>query len=398
MPRRGPPRWAMMPLVDPFLPDDAKLAAVRELLPSTGSGIRLDATVAGPFPSETDRALQEADDWELRVGRGGPDRADDMIQRADEARSVIAAVLSATPARIVLASGPRAALAACLAGADTRAAPASRVVVLGEVTDALLAAVRAIASARGAVVELVPGPAADAVFEGAAWLVVAAHVDAVTGVLLPVAPVAVRAHEAGALLVLDTGWSVGAVPVDGPGTGADIVLVDGYRWLLGPEGVSAAWLSERVDVARATSLLDPLPRASLLGLARSVGWLLMYVGLPWAFERAERLTGRLYRALSEVSGVELLGPPRGLATTVSFRIGGWPADEAATELGRRCFAVLDIDERRDVLRAGVSAWLREDELDRFVAAVGDLAAHTPDTLPRRPMLTLLGDDPDQHAR
>ena len=61
----------MMPRVDPFLPDDAKLAAIRELLPSTGSGIRLDATVAGPFPAETDRALQEADDWELRVGRGG---------------------------------------------------------------------------------------------------------------------------------------------------------------------------------------------------------------------------------------------------------------------------------------------------------------------------------------
>ena len=62
----------MMPPVDPFLPDDAKIAAIQESLPSTGSGIRLDATIAGPFPAETARALQEADDWELRVGRGGP--------------------------------------------------------------------------------------------------------------------------------------------------------------------------------------------------------------------------------------------------------------------------------------------------------------------------------------
>ena len=385
----------MMRPVDPFLPDDAKIAAIRGLLPSTGSGIRLDTTVAGPFPSETARALQEADDWELRVGRGGPDRADDLIQRAEEARSVIAAVLSASVARVVLAAGPLAAMAAAISGHPTE--ERFRVVVLGEITDTLLASVRAIAAERGAVVQLVPGPAADAAMGADTWLAVAAHVDAVTGALLAAATVAARAHDVGALFVLDAGWSVGAVPVDAPGTGADIVLIDGHRWLLGPEGVTAAWLSDRVDVTRATSLLDPLPRASLLGLARSVGWLLMYVGLPWAFERAERLAGRLRYALLAIDGVELPGPATGLATTISFRIGGWPADEAAAELGRRCFAVLDVDARRSLLRAGISSWLREDELDRFAVAVGDLASYSPETLPRRPMLTLLGDD-DREVR
>ena len=379
-----------MPSVDPFLPDDAKIAAIRELLPSTRSGIRLDATVAGPFPSETARALQEADDWELQVGRGGPDRADDLVQRDEEARSVIAAVLSASVARVLLAAGPVAALGAVTASGPPP--PGARVAVLGEVGDSLLAAVRAVAAARDAAVVQVPGPAADAVFDGDKWLVVAAHVDAVTGELLDTVPVAARVHDAGGLLVLDAGWSAGAVPVDAPATGADIVLVDGHRWLLGPEGVTAIWTSDRIDAGRVASLLDPLPRTSLLGLARSVGWLLMYVGLPWAFERAERLTARLYHALSVIDGVELLGQARGLATTIDFRIGDWPVDEASAELGRRCFAVLDVDERRRLLRAGVSAWLRDEEIDRFAAAVGDLARHSPETLPRRPMLTLLGDD------
>ena len=36
--------------------------------------------------------------------------------------------------------------------------------------------------------------------------------------------------------------------------------------------------------------------------------------------------------------------------------------------------------------------MRDEEIDRFAAAVGDLARHSPETLPRRPMLTLLGDD------
>ena len=49
----------MMRAMDPFLPDDTKLDAIRELLPSLGSGIRLDTTVAGPFPAETDRAIRQ---------------------------------------------------------------------------------------------------------------------------------------------------------------------------------------------------------------------------------------------------------------------------------------------------------------------------------------------------
>ncbi len=223
-------------------------------------------------------------------------------------------------------------------------------------------------------------------------LAVVAQVDPATGVLLDTRRLADHVHAAGELLLLDAAWAVGAVPVDGPGTGADIVLVDGHRWLLGPEGVTAAWLGARVDAERVAALLDHLPRSVLLGLARSVGWLLMYVGLPWAFERGQRLASHLYQALAGVPGVELLAPDRGTAATIPFRIAGWPVDEAASELGRRCFAVLDIDEPRDLLRASAGWWLRDDEIDRFVRAVGDLARYTPETLPRRPMLTLLGDD------
>jgi selenocysteine lyase/cysteine desulfurase len=263
--------------------------------------------------------------------------------------------------------------------------------VVGDIRDGLLETVRDVAESLGGTLAVLPASAAGAPIAPGTTLVVAAHVDAATGALLDTVSLAARAHEAGALLVVDASWSVGAVPVDAPGTGADIVLADGHRWLLGPEGVTAAWCSERVDVGRLGSLLDPLPRATLLGLARSVGWLLMYVGLPWAFERAERLTGKLRTALTGIEGVEVLAPGRGLATTIPFRVSGWSAEEAAAELGRRCFAVLDADERRGSLRPGVGAWLRDDELDRFVAAVSDLARHTPETLPRRPMLTILGD-------
>ena len=48
---------------------------------------------------------------------------------------------------------------------------------------------------------------------------------------------------------------------------------------------------------------------------------------------------------------------------------------------------------RTLLRISVGAWNREDELDRFVERVAELAANTPATLPRRPTLTIIHGPP-----
>jgi selenocysteine lyase/cysteine desulfurase len=376
----------MMRAMDPFLPDDTKLDAIRELLPSVASGIRLDITVAGPLPAETDRAVRQSDEHQLRVGRGGPDRADDLMQRMDEARSVIAAVLAAAPGQVLLTAGPRAALTALIAAGDP--APGSTIVVVGELTGGLDAAVDGVAEAFGwRVLRSDSGVPAEAA------LVVASHVEPTTGRVLDVHPLAAQAHREGAALVLDMGWSAGAIPVDAPSSGADLVVVDGHRWLLGPEGVTALWAADRDRVARMAPLIDPLPRSQLLGVARSVGWLLMFVSLPWVFERAERLVTRLRAALVAIDGVVIDTPARGIAATLPFAVTGWPAVDVAVELARRAHAHVEVDESRGLLLASVGAWLREEELDRFAAAVREIAAWTPETLPRRPLLTVLAPDP-----
>ncbi len=376
----------MMRAMDPFLPDDTKLEAIRELLPSLASGIRLDTTVAGPFPAETDRAIRQLEEHQLRVGRGGMDRADELAQRSDEARSVVAAVLAARPDDMILAPGPVAALSAAIIA--HRVPSEGCIAIVGELSQELESAVQGVALAHGLRTSRdasIPPPGAS--------LVVAAHVDPLTGRIRDPAPVAAQAHAVGASLVLDMGWSAGAVPIDAPTSGADLALVDVHRWLLGPEGITAVWAGDtgRVDALR--GLVDPIPTAQLLGLARSVGWLLMYLSLPWAFERAERLATRLRGALASVEGVAIEPPSRGYATTLPFAVDGWPATEVAAELTRRVHAHVDVDGPRDLVLAGVGAWLREDELDRFAAAVGDIAAHTPDTLPRRPLLTILAPAP-----
>ena len=56
-------------MVTPFLPDDEKIPAIREALPSTAAGIYLNTGAAGPLPRETAHAMAEAEAWELRTGR-----------------------------------------------------------------------------------------------------------------------------------------------------------------------------------------------------------------------------------------------------------------------------------------------------------------------------------------
>lgn len=372
----------MMPAMDPFLPDESKLDAIRELLPSLGSGIRLDVTRAGPFPAETGRAIHQLAEIELQVGRGGVERADEAAQRADEAGSVVAAVLSTSPDRIILTPGPIASLSAVLTtmGGSRRGA----VVIVGELRDGLDAALGALAKARGmGLVRTASGVPAGAT------LVVAAHVDPVTGRVLATQQLIERAHAAGASVLLDVSWSTGAIPVDAVSTGADLLLSDAHRWLLGPQGVTTLWVADRDLAGRVRRLVDPLPLGLLLGVARSVGWLLMYVSLPWAFERSERLTVRLRDALAAIEGVELPAPDSGIATTLPFRVRGWSAPDVALELGRRAHAHLDLDTTRDSLLASLGAWIREDEVDRVSSALSEIAAHTPETLPRRPLLTVL---------
>jgi len=117
----------------------------------------------------------------------------------------------------------------------------------------------------------------------------------------------------------------------------------------------------------------------------------MYVGLEWIHERTALLAQRLYQALSATAGIELLTPPNTLGAIVSFRIANWTSQQAVDELSRRVQALVGQKPDLDAIVASVAWFNTEEELDRFAAAVAELAAHTPDSLPRRPSLIVLSD-------
>lgn len=289
--------------------DDAKVATLREQLPATGAGIYLDTATRGPLPAEVAAAMREADDWELRVGRVWEGRDEDVAQRTEEARAVIAALIGADPANVVLTHG---------------------------LTDALeLAQQRLRGKGR----------------------------------------------------IADISNRAGATPIDVGELHAEAVVLAADRWLLGPEATGALWLA----VSGATAASRTLPRTALVGLARSVGWLEMYVGLEWIHARTAMLAARLYDALATETGVEVLTPREELVAIVSFRLANWPAAEATEELSRRVQAIVRPLTDLNAIRASVGWFNTETELDRFAEAVAELASYTPDTLPRRPSLIVLAD-------
>jgi L-cysteine/cystine lyase len=116
----------------------------------------------------------------------------------------------------------------------------------------------------------------------------------------------------------------------------------------------------------------------------------MYVGMPWVHDRGTALARAAADRLAAIPGVTLLTPRDRMATIVSFRIAGWSAEQALDELGARVFAMARFVEPIQAIRISVGFFNTEAELERFAGAVELLAAHTPDRLPPRSRLPILG--------
>jgi L-cysteine/cystine lyase len=256
----------------------------------------------------------------------------------------------------------------------------------------------------------------DAAIDERTRAVVISHVLWSTGATMPVRAIADLAHARGAVLIVDGAQAAGAIPVDVTALGADAYAIPGQKWLLGPEGTGALavvpaareriqpsigsyFAFERADSAGDASFWSTgrryegssFSRVNVAGLARSIGWLSMYVGLPWIHERGTTMARRAWDRLAAIDGVEMVSPRDQLATLVTFRIRGWPAQEAMDELGSRAFAILRVVALVDALRISVGWFTSHDELERLATVVELLAAHTPETLPPRRTLAILGE-------
>jgi L-cysteine/cystine lyase len=408
-------------MVTPFLPDDQKIPAVREALPSTAAGIYLNTGAVGPLPRETAHAMAEAEAWELRTGRADRNSWQESIQRRAEARASVAAILATDPSSIALGHAATDGMNVAALSIDWK--PGDRAVTTSLEHPGGMGPLWAARARHGVELDVVDMGSGDpatvieamdrAIVPGTR-LVAISHVSWATGFKLPVREIAEIAHLRGAIMAVDGAQAVGAIPVAPDDLGVDFYSIPGQKWLLGPEGMGATWCApgmlddSRMGAAGWASFesMDlvgngkPWPDArrfetaslhapSVLGMARSAAWLSMFVGLPWVFERIARLANQAALMLAEVPGVEVLTPRGSMAGLVAFRISGWKAAHALRELEQRTLCIARTVPPLDAIRISVGFFNTENELRRFRDGVGLVASHTPDTMPHRPKIEVI---------
>ncbi|MET8866391.1 cysteine desulfurase [Nonomuraea sp. NPDC004580] len=173
-----------------------------------------------------------------------------------------------------------------------------------------------------------------------------AHQSNVLGTINPVAQVAQRAHEVGALLALDASQSVPHHRTDVTALGADFVAFTGHK-MVGPSGIGVLWgraelleamppflgggeMIEAVWMDRSTYAPIPHkfeagtpPIVEAIGLGAAVDYL-TEVGMDAIEEHERALTAYALEALRELPGLRVIGPEtleeRG--GTVSFTLEG----------------------------------------------------------------------------
>ena len=169
-------------------------------------------------------------------------------------------------------------------------------------------------------------------------IVAVTHISNVTGAITDVSPICKRAHEVGAIFVLDACQSVPHIPVDFHALNVDFAAFSAHK-MYGPTGVG--FLYGRRE------LLDALPPANFGGSMVELAWLnkpAQYMDAPYRFEAGTQPVAQMVAAgvaadwlreigmsrvaeheqeiaaellkLREIPGVRILGP-----TDLSKRIG-----------------------------------------------------------------------------
>lgn len=233
------------------------------------------------------------------------------------------------------------------------------------------------------------------------------------GTVTDVAAAARLAHEAGALCYVDAVHYAAHGVIDVQAWDCDFLACSSYKFYGPHAGVlyGRRALVEALPVAR----LDPAPNDSperletgtqnhegIVGIGAAIDFIASLSGLDATVPRRERLlhalgglhqrgeaqVSRLWRGLSAIDGVTLFGitPGTGRRTpTVIFTVAGRTSTEVARALApmglyvsNGDFYAVTVIERigesaEGVVRAGCACYTTDEEIDRLVAAVAEIA-------------------------
>jgi cysteine desulfurase/selenocysteine lyase len=234
-------------------------------------------------------------------------------------------------------------------------------------------------------------------------LVALTHQSNVLGTINPVREIAVRAHDVGALVLVDAAQSIPHMPVDVQALGADFLAFSGHK-MCAPTGIGALWGRRKLFEAmppflgggsmiktvslHETTYADIPARfeagTPAIGEAIALGEAIDFLsalGMDKIYAHEQYLLGYALERLSEVEGLRIYGPMtvEGRGAAVSFTLDDiHPHDMAAVldgegvavRAGHHCcqplHALLDVPA---TTRASFYLYNIPEEVDRLVVGL-----------------------------
>lgn len=166
----------------------------------------------------------------------------------------------------------------------------------------------------------------DSLFRENTRAIVVTHASNLTGNVVDIALLAKKAHERGAVIIVDASQSAGFLDIDVQKLGIDVLCFTGHKALLGPQGTGGLYVRNGIDVRPllsggsgidSYSRLHPMEMPARLeaGTANAHGLAGLLAGVKYirefGLENIRKIEGKLcfdfYQEVKNIDGIRLLG-------------------------------------------------------------------------------------------
>lgn len=393
-------------------PDTIDVARCRAETPGADRVLHFNNAGAGLMPQAVLNVVKEHLD--LEAGIGGYEAADRRRKGIERTYDAIGAYLNCGPDDIAVMENATAAWNQAFFAVADRMKPGDRILTAeAEYASNYLTYLK-VAADRGVKVEVVPSDADGALdvtalermMDARVALVAVTHVPTNGGLVNPAAEIGRITRAAGVPYLLDACQSAGQRVLDVQEIGCDFLTATGRKYLRGPRGTgflyarpemvarfeppvvdlhSALWVAqdrlEWVEGARRFENWE-FYEAGRIGLGVAVDYMLQ-VGVPAIEARVTGLAQTLRARLSDVPGVTVHDIGRQKCGITTFAMADHHPMGVKLALSMQGMNVststeystrIDMQRRNltGLVRASVHYYNTEEEIDRFVDAVGKL--------------------------
>lgn len=355
---------------------------------------------AGPSPAAVLERMRASLEEEALLGPASPQGLAIGREAAVEAIAGAAKLLGAGDDEVALTHGTTEGVNMVLHGLPWQ--PGDELVTADLEHPALAATTKVIAERYGVVLREVEIPSQASAEEmvtritGALTprtrLVALSHIQFTCGLRMPLEPIAVAAHEAGALLLVDGAQTGGHIVLDMPSLGADFYAISGQKWLFGPTGTGALFVRREMrERLRPMFVAHDLDAGGRRAGARLYELTSNGAGLAAGFAeglrihhelgperieaRTKALSDRLRLGLQDAPGVRLTSPtdPDTACGLVSVAVDGMEPDEVTKALWDNHRIVGRNVASPAAVRLSTAPFNTEEEMDLTAAAIREIA-------------------------